>query len=153
MPGYIQIEGDPTWWMFEQSVDVGEHREEALSIQVYAPLIGTLVLSPKAQGVHVSERQSEAAPNLVDNLHPVIYVPTHAGPSTGDPGHELPSSANLSDLARQIAVAMREGHRETVALARGTLDLDGATLAFAVVAPALPPLGTDAVPHDSEPPV
>jgi hypothetical protein len=146
MPGYFRIDDDPTWWLPGQSIDVGERREEALSIPVYAPLIGDLVLSPKARSVHVDEQPPGATTNLVYNQHPVIYLPTHAGPSERDPGHELPSSADLPDLARQIAAAMRDGRRHTVALASGTLDLDGATLAFAVVAPALP-LVTDSVPH------
>jgi hypothetical protein len=146
MPGYIQIEGDPTRWWFEQSIDVGGLAEQALSIQVHAPLVGTLVLSPKAGSVLVVEQGS--VPTALNNPHPVIYVPTPGGPSAASPGHDLPSSVNLSNLASQLAAAMRGGSRQSVALASGTLVLNGAALAFVVVAPPNPPAVGDSVPHD-----
>jgi len=146
MAGYIQIEGDPTKWWFEQSIDVGELAEQSLSIQVHAPLAGTLVLSPKAGSVLVVEQGS--VPSALNNVKPVIYVPTPGGPSAGSPGHELPSSANLSNLAGQLETALRAGSRQSVALSSGTLVLNGATLAFVVVAPPHPPAVGDSVPHD-----
>lgn len=147
MPGYIQIEGDPTRWWFDQSIDVGKLAGQVLSVEVKAPLAGTLVISARAASAVVLERAPGAVPRALDHPSPVVYVPTSAGPSSGSHGYELPASADPSNLAGQITAAMHDGRRQAVALASGTLVLNGATLAFAVVAPANPPAVGDSVPH------
>jgi|SRR5580658_1359744 hypothetical protein len=136
MPGYVQIEGDPTqWWLDSgQSVDVSQLTKKALSIKITAPLTGTLLISPKAGSIAIFENPRGAvAPGPVPHLAPTVYVPTATGPSAGSAGFDLPSSVNLSDLASQIATAMSKGSSQTVPLDGATLALNGATVPFVVL--------------------
>jgi hypothetical protein len=140
MPSYIQIQGDPTkWWVDPgQSVNVDQPASQTLSVQITAPLKGTLLISPKAASIAVFENPPGAdAPNPLPSLGAAIYVPTPTGPSGNSPGYYLPPSVNLSDLSSQIATIMGEGQSQTVALggisSGGTLVLNGATLSFVVL--------------------
>lgn len=140
MPSYIQIQGDPTkWWVDpRQSVSVDQPTNQTLSVQITAPLKGTLLISPRAASVAVFENPPGAsAPSPLPSLGATIYVPTPTGPSGDSPGYYLPPSVNLSDLASQIASIMGEGQSQTVALggiaSGGTLMLNGATLSFVVL--------------------
>ncbi len=137
MPGYIQIEGDPTKWYFDQSVDVGQVGSQVLSVQVTAPLQGTLLVSPRAASVAVFEHPTVDGGTPLPHTLGAIYLPTAAGPSEGSLGYELPFSVNLPDLASQVTTIMREGQSKTVTLGgaapAGTLVLNGATLSFVVL--------------------
>lgn len=63
-------------------------------------------------------------------------MPTATGPSAGHVGYGLAGGVDPMTLSSQIAAAMHAGHSQTVALGGGgTLVLNGATLAFAVLAP------------------
>ena len=67
-----------------------------------------------------------------------IYLPTAAGVSAGHAGYELAGNVDPGVLAGQIQTLMRNAQSQTMTLggAGGTLVLNGATLAFAVTAPA-----------------
>ena len=151
MPSYIQIEGDPTQWWFAQPISASQLTGQPLSLQVSAPVVGTLVLSGKAASVAVFDLPSGQAPNLLDVPVQAIYVPTATGISGGNVGYELPASADLGNLASQIAAVMGGGNTQVVALggttSGGTLVLNGATLSFVVLCQQNPPAVGGPVPH------
>ena len=137
MPSYIQIEDDPSQWWFAQLISASQLTGQPLSLQVSAPVVGTLVLSGKAASVAVYDLPSGQAPSLLDVPVQAIYVPTATGISEGNAEYELPASADVGNLASQIAALMSEGNTQVVALggttSGGTLVLNGATLSFAVL--------------------
>jgi hypothetical protein len=151
MPGYIQIEDDPTKWWFEQPFQAGQLTGQPLTVQVSAPVVGTLVLSGKPGSVAVFDVSSAPPSNLLDVPIPAIYVPTTSGISEGHVGYELPASADLDTLSSQIAGSMHAGHTQTIALggsaSGGTLVLNGATLSFVVLCQQNPPSVGGPVPH------
>jgi hypothetical protein len=151
MPSYIQIEGDPTKWWLAQPVHASQLTGQPLSVQVSAPVVGTLVLSGKPGSVAVFDLPSGQVPNYLDVPAQAIYVPTPSGISAGHVGYELPASADLDTLASQIAAAMRDGGSQTVTLggaaSGGTLVLSGATLSFVVLCMQNPPMAGGPVPH------
>jgi len=146
MPSYIQIEGDPTQWWCAQPISAGQLTGQPLTLQVSAPVVGTLVLSGKAASVAVFGLPSGQAPNLLGVPVQAIYVPTATGISEGNVGYELPASADLGNLASQIADLMGGGNTQVVALggtaSGGTLVLNGATLSFAVLCQQSQPVTT-----------
>jgi len=150
MPGYIQVEGDPTKWDFDQSVDVGQLGSQVLSVQVTAPLRGTLLVSPRAASVAVFEDPTVDGGTPLPHTPGAIYLPTAAGPSEGSLGYELPLSVDLQDLASQVTTIMGEGQSKTVTLGgaapTGTLVLNGVTLSFVVLSPSTLEV-EGAVPH------
>ena len=151
MPGYIQIEDDPTKWWFAQPFQAGQLTGQPVTVQVSAPVVGTLVLSGRPGSIAVFNLPSGQVPNDLDVPIPAIYVPTTSGISEGHVGYELPASADLDTLASQIAGAMHAGHIQTVALggnaSGGTLVLNGATLSFVVLCQQNPPAVGGPVPH------
>ena len=72
----------------------------------------------------------------------VLYVPSAAGPTTGNPGYVLPEDANLATLGQDILAAMSAGTTVTVpvssGLVTGSVVLNGAVLALAVLSPPEP---------------
>ena len=156
MSSYLQIEGDPTQWWPAQPFGASQLTGQPLSIPVLGPLHGTLVLSGKAANVAVFNSSAQPAPTIKSQV-PSVYVPTAAGLSAGHVGYELPTSANLDDLASQIIAAMQSDHYQTITLnGGGALVLNGATLPFVVLCQQAPPMVggpapvlTTSVPHDS----
>ena len=156
MSGYVQIQGDPTQWWLAVPVQPGQLTGKTLSVQVQAPLAGTLLISPKAANVAFG---TGTEPTALDATAPAIYVPTATGPAAGSAGYELPASADLTTLAGQITTLMDKGSSQTIALAASgaTLALDGATLSFVVLCPATAaglgqaPVGSEGIPHDAPP--
>jgi hypothetical protein len=109
---------------------------------------GTLVLSGRHHSVAIFDQPHERVPNELNVPNQTIYLPTPSGISEGHVGHELPASADLDNLASQIAALMRDGHRQTITLnGGGTLVLNGATLPFAVLCMQFPPMAGGPVPH------
>jgi hypothetical protein len=151
MPGYIQIAGDPTKWWLAQPLHAGQLTGQPLSVQVGAPVVGTLFLSGRPGSVAVFDSVPGQSPNLLGLSAPAIYVPTAGGISSGHVGYQLPDSANLDTLSSQIAAAMHDGHIQTIALggdaSGGTLVLDGATASFVVLCQPYPPLTKGSTPH------
>ena len=102
MPGYIQIEGDPTKWWFAQPFQAGQLTGQPVTVQISAPVVGTLVLSGRPGSIVVFNLPSGQVPNDLDVPIPAVYVPTTSGISEGHVGYELPASADLDTLASQI---------------------------------------------------
>jgi hypothetical protein len=141
MPSYIQIEGDPTKWWLPQPLNASQLTGQPLSLQVSAPAMGYLYLSPKFASVAVFDLPSGQAPGSVNVAAASLYVPTAAGASVGHTGYGLSSAVNLDDLPNQILASMRSGQIQAVALSGGgTLVLNGATLSFAVICMQWPPM-------------
>ena len=141
MPTYIQIEGDPTKWWLPQPVQASQLTGQPLSLQVSAPVLGSLILSGKAASVAVFDLPSGQVPGIVNVSAASLYVPTAAGASMGHTGYGLSPAVNLDGLPNQIMALMRSGHVQTVALnGGGTLVLNGATLSFAVLVIQYPPV-------------
>jgi hypothetical protein len=157
MSSYLQIAGDPTKWWLAQAIQPSQLTGQALSVEVEAPLAGTLLLSTKSASAAVVS-EGAAAHNLVIS-YPVIYLPTAAGPTAGFAGFELPASADLATLASQITTLMSAGGHQVIALggSGGTLVLNGAALSFVVLCPGPPPVMAGGVgpvaggsmPHDA----
>jgi hypothetical protein len=177
MYSHIQIDGDPTKWLLDQPIDASYLTGQTPRFQVKAPLVGTLLLSPKsAASVAVFDLPPQGtAPPPEGAIPPpegavphdldlpasasVIYVPTATGPSAGSVGYELPDLVDLADLADEITALMRVGRSQTITLggagSGGALVLNGATLSFVVLCRATAaaggldsPSGGGAVPHD-----
>lgn len=150
MPSYIQIAGDPTMWWPDEQFSASQLTGQPVSIQIMSPVMGNLVISPRAAGVAVFE--TNQAPPEPLNIHvPGIYVPTAAGLAVGHAGYQLPASPNLGNLISQITTLMSQGSRQSITLggnaSGGTLVLNGATLSFAFVLFGSPPAVGGAVPH------
>jgi hypothetical protein len=138
MSGYLQIEGDPTQWWLVQPITPNQLTGQALTVQVQAPLAGSLLLSANSASVAVMTSQG-AEPTSLAIPNAAIYVPTAAGPSAGYAGYELPASADLATLAGEITTLMNNGSRQIIAIGAGGsggLVLNGATLSFVVLCPA-----------------
>jgi hypothetical protein len=156
MFSYLQIADDPTKWWLSQPADVSHLTGPTARFEVKAPLAGMLLLSVKAApSVALVNVQAQAVtPKVVAMKAPAIYLPTAAGASAGSAGYDLPASVNLTNLANEITTLVGAGHTQPVALSSGTLLLNGASLSFVVLCPAMtatpvvPPEVGGAVPHD-----
>jgi hypothetical protein len=151
MPSYIQIEGDPTQWWIAEPFPASQLTGQPLTVQVSAPVVGTLVLSGKPGSIAVFGSPSGQGPNDLDVPIPSIYVPTPSGISEGHVGYQLPASADLDSLSGQIAGSMHNGQSQIITLggdaSGGTLVLNGATLSFVVLCMQNPPAVGGATPH------
>ena len=135
MACHIQIGDDPTIWWLAQQIQPSQ-LTQPLGVVTWYPIRGTLVLSPKAAHVAIFSPPPVLVPTPLAT--PGIYLPTAAGVSAGHAGYALPDNVDPGVLAEQIQTLMRNGQSQTITLggAGGTLVLNGATLAFAVTAPA-----------------
>src|SRR5580704_11097448 len=148
MPSYVQIEGDPAKWWIEDQVPTSELTGgQPLTFTSLAPIEGIMVLSPRSATVAVLNVPSGSPPAPLAIPGEIIYVPTAAGPSAGHVGYQVAAGGgDAVSLSSQIAAAMHAGQSLTIALAGGgTLVLNGATLAFAVLGPV--GVGGGATPH------
>jgi len=136
MPSYIQVGDDPTKWWLPGQFQASQLTGQPLTIEVSAPVEGTLVLSPKSASVAIVEVPSATVPQALGTAA-AIYVPSAAGVSAANAGYELPASVILANLPGQIMALMRDGFSTSIALGGsapgGTLVLNGATLSFVVV--------------------
>jgi hypothetical protein len=132
---HIQIGDDPTIWWLAQQIQPSQ-LTQPLGVVTWYPIRGTLVLSPKAAHVAIFSPPPVLVPTPLSTSG--IYLPTAAGVSAGHAGYALPDNVDPGVLAEQIQTLMRNGQSQTITLggAGGTLVLNGATLAFAVTAPA-----------------
>ena len=135
MACHIQIGDDPTIWWLAQQIQPSQ-LTQPLGVVTWYPIRGTLVLSPKAAHVAIFSPPPVLVPTPLSTSG--IYLPTAAGVSAGHAGYALPDNVDPGVLAEQIQTLMRNGQSQTITLggAGGTLVLNGATLAFAVTAPA-----------------
>lgn len=156
MYSYLQVADDPTKWWLSQPADVSHLAGPTARFEVTAPLAGMLLLSVKAAPsvALVNVPNQPVTPKVVAMTAPAIYLPTAAGASAGSAGYELPTSVDLGNLANEIATLVGAGHTQPVALSSGTLLLNGASLSFVVLCPAMtvtpvvPPKVGGAIPHD-----
>jgi hypothetical protein len=142
----LLIQGDPTLWSLAKPFDASTFVQSSApeSIDVLAPLAGTLLLSVKAAGsVAVIQPPAGAIPTDYKSAVPFLYLPKPAGFRSINDTYPLPASTNLANLMGQITGTMDQGSRLAVELDRGlirALVLNGATLPFVVVCPAnVPP--------------
>ena len=156
MFSYLQIADDPTKWWLSQPADVSHLSGPTARFEVTAPLAGLLLLSVKAAPsvALVNVAVQPATPKVVAMTASAIYLPTAAGPSAGSAGYELPASVDLGTLANQITTLVGAGDTQPISLSSGTLVLNGASLSFVVLCPAVtatqvaPPKVGGAIPHD-----
>jgi len=147
MADYIQIGADPTKWWLVQPFNANQLTGQPLTLIVAAPIDGTLVLSGKAESVAVFNVPDATVPPDQAPTGGTIYLPTASGASAHNYGYGLSvaEAMGTENLAAEIATAMRNGTRLTIALYNGTLVIDGASLDFAVLTPGAVGGGT---PHD-----
>jgi hypothetical protein len=146
----LQIGNDPAVWYFDGAdydrVAAGLAEPGApLTVEVVAPLKGTLILNPKAAGQVTLQLPFEPVgwipSGAISPRSPLLYVSSAAGPTRRDPGYTLAAGYTVPGLQRDILAAMTGGTILTVTLeagpsAKGLVALSGATLAYAVVCPA-----------------
>jgi hypothetical protein len=136
---YLQIDDDPTKWWLVQPFNASESTGQPLGLALSGPLGGILVLSGRSASVAIFDVPDATVPPILNRSVAAIYLPTGTGASAQQYGYELPTTADVDDLAGEIAAAMRNGTRLTITLAGGgTLVLDGAMLSFVVIQPGLP---------------
>jgi hypothetical protein len=154
MPSYIQIGDDPTKWWLPEQFQASQLTGQPLTIEVSAPVQGTLVLSPKSASIAIVEVPSATVPQALDTVA-AIYVPSAAGLSAANAGYELPTSINVADLPGQFMNLLRDGFSTSIPLGGsapgGTLVLNGATLSFVVVIKPGATREPESPVHDSEP--
>jgi hypothetical protein len=136
------VEGDPTQWGLRERVITGLTDGGPLALHVVAPLAGTLLLAPRRAGslfVRPLPGDTGWVP-CVKLPDPYLYLPSTSGLAAHSPGYMLASGTNLQTLQADIMTAMREGTLLTVSASlgelTGTVVLNGAELAFAVLADA-----------------
>ena len=154
MANYLQIGDDPTTWWLVQPFNANQLTGQPLTLDLAGPLGGTLVLSGSSASVAVFDVPDATVPGILNPSVGAIYLPTATGPSAQHYGYALPPTADVENLASEIATAMRNGTRQTITLlGGGTLVLDGAMLSFVVIQPgAQAPIRGPVGPiHDSSP--
>jgi hypothetical protein len=143
----LQIGTDPTVWVLQYADEdaVAWELSQATGpvvLPVVAPLQGRLVLSPQ-----YAATVSLLRPPTVVGAHPtgvigpttpVVYLPSVTAATQEAPGHVLDHGTDLAALERDIIAAMTSGTRLTLQISAlsggGLLVLNGAALAFAVLA-------------------
>jgi len=148
MADYIQIGADPTKWWLAQPFNASQLTGQPLTLLLAGPLGGWLVLSGRADSVAVFDEPDATTPADLNPTGGCIYLPTATGASAHNFGYALSADEAMGteNLGGEIATAMRNGTRLTIPLySGGTLVINGATLAFAVLQPGS--LGGSS-PHD-----
>jgi len=134
----LRIDGDPTLWgLRDFTVDPGKPppwSTQPVLLDLIAPLVGTLVLSPRAGGFAIFP--PTPADGWMPGMRiefPYLYLPTTAGVHSSSPIYELAQATTASD----IAAAMQSGDslplRFTSVGQPSWVVINGATLAFAVL--------------------
>lgn len=150
MDAELQIGNDPATWYFEH----GQYDRVAAAlaapgapctVQVVAPLAGTLILNPRAAGkvaLQLPMRPVGWNPSgAFLPRSPLLYLASAAGPTHAAPGYTLAAGYMLSGLEQDILAAMTNGTMLTVTLesgpsGKGVVAVSGATLSYAVLCPA-----------------
>jgi hypothetical protein len=143
----VRFDGDPTYWSLQSPEDsqplVVElvNTKEPRSVAITAPLVGTMLISPRCAGsIAILDKMpiESWVPSGVNAPCTVLYVPTGTGPTTEFPGYMLPEQTNVGDLSQQILAAMKDGGSITTPIGTaskgsGQVRIDGRALAFAVI--------------------
>jgi len=138
----LQIQDDPTPWGLRDTSPEDHHWRDPVALEIIAPVVGTLVLSPARVG-----SLSLVRPDEHDGWMPAfklafphLYLPTARNLTAASPGYVLPSGTDLHELQEKVMDAMRgAGRFLTVTIdvvGGGIVVLNGAQLPFAVLAPA-----------------
>ena len=143
----LQIGTDPTAWVLQDADEDTVARElsqatSPLVLPVVAPLQGRLVLSPQGAATISLLRPPASVgahpTGVIGPTTPVVYLPSVTAATHESPGHALDPGTDLAALERDIIAAMTSGTRLTLHISAlsggGLLVLNGAALAFAVLA-------------------
>jgi len=142
----VRIDADPTTWELTKGVDGVPGTKVPEVLEVYHPLLGDLVLSPRSVGSSVFlEYRLLDTYGTRPNGYPIpkgeagaLYLPTPIGlaPHIQPPNlYGLGSPANLAVLKADIIAAMTKGTFLTVEVTGGEVVINGAELPFAVLCP------------------
>jgi hypothetical protein len=148
----LQIGNDPTVWYFDPAgydgVAAGLAQPGApFVVEVVAPLAGRLILNPVAAGkvaLTLPVKPIGWNPSgICLPISPLLYVSSVTGPTHDSPGYTLTGGYDLATLEQDIIDVMTGRTMLTVTLearpsGQGVLALSGATLAYAVLCPAVP---------------
>jgi hypothetical protein len=146
----LQIGIDPSVWTFDPAsydeVATALEHPAPITIQVTAPMQGTLILNPRAAGtvvltLPISPRGWNPSGGGIGTA-PLLYVPSVTGPTRSNPGYLLSQSYEMAVLQRDIEAAMSSGtllslQQEAGAPDKGVVVLNGAILPFAVLTRAV----------------
>ena len=141
------IEGDPTNWYLKDdgtlaaaiAKQLSEPNQPPVQVPVIYPLIGQLILSPRAGSVAILREPPTVSwiPSDIKAPTAVLYVPSPTGPTTQFPGYELPVTANVDALTQEIVAAMTDGRsistNASTVKGSGVVVLDCGVLPFAVI--------------------
>jgi hypothetical protein len=149
----LQIGTDPTVWAVAASQDAIAGAASPVAWPVVHPVAGQLVLSPGHAGSLVVGPSPPAAgaaqPAASGGISPrgvihapgagappgaVVHLPSSTATTAASPGQQLEPGSQVANVQQDIVTAMTKGTRVSFPLnSGGTLVLDGATLAFAVL--------------------
>jgi hypothetical protein len=146
MLSILQIGGDPARWAIDVAMaDVVTEalisRHGPIAVDVTAPLIGRLVLSPRSVSsvAVLTLRDAGYIPGGAEWPSALLYVPSPAGPTKDSHGYTLPGPADLAALEQEIVAAMTRHTTIQIPVTdqswTGPLLLNGSTLPFAVLCP------------------
>jgi hypothetical protein len=153
---YLQIEGDPTTWVLSEPIDASVlTSQEPLQVAIVAALhgtetlgrYGTLILSSRAAASAVLSGSGNVIPSGGHQYSSAyLYLPSATGLRPDTPGHALPPGTDPEALQSEITAAMSQSEFCTISSSNGVLVLNGATLPFIVLFPAITPIPSNAIP-------
>jgi hypothetical protein len=144
----VRFDADPTYWSLQSPADSRPMADELassadpISVPVTAPLVGTMLISPRLAGtVAILDQMPIESwiPSGVKAPSSVLYIPAAAGPTSDFPGYTLPEGTVLGDLSQNILHAMKTGGTITTPISTakgsGKVRINGGALAFVVLCP------------------
>lgn len=139
----LRIDSDPTSWELTDGIGEVQTSNDPVVLEVYHPLKGNLVLSPRSVGNAVF-LDYQLPPNPYGtrpNGYPIpkvgaLYLPSPIGPDVQNipPNiYALGDPLDLEVLTADIKAAMTDGTFLPVNVTQGEVVINGATLPFAVI--------------------
>jgi hypothetical protein len=150
----LRIGSDPASWIvtggdYEGLVAQLSRPAAPVVADVISPLVGRLVLSPKAAGSVVILQPSGGGltwqpfdwnpGGAIKPSGPVVYLASPAGPFAGTSRYTVSADLNAQGVEQDVIAAMSDDTKRILTLpvsgpaGTGMLVVDGATLPFAVV--------------------
>lgn len=138
----LRIDSDPTSWELTKGIDEVPTSSDPVVLEVYHPLKGNLVLSPRSVGSAVfldyqlPPNPYGTRPNGMPMSNETLYLPSPIGPDMQmiPPNiYTLDGSVDLEVLTADIKAAMTDGTFLPVNVTQGEVVINGATLPFAVI--------------------
>jgi hypothetical protein len=140
----LRIDADPTSWELFKPLEQLPTFNRPAVLEVYHPLRGELVLSPRSVGSAVFLEFSltivGTRPNGMPIPEPFLYLPSPIGPDV----HSIPPNfypipgVDLAALKAEIIAAMTGGTFLTMNVTGGVVVINGAEVPFVVIGPAHP---------------